>query len=764
MNQRRMRSNPEFAHEGNAGVNLFHAIRALSPLLMCVSVCAAESRPALPVHVDAFDQQIHTAFTEADGLPSNDVRRIAIGADGVVFVDTSNGRARLNGGRWALFNGDAPFPPEVRVQADAFPELAATAGGAEAVRAITLYEGECAAATESGLYLRNGKDWTLALPRHGAVRWAPADVRAVAYDADGRLWFACPQGVGYRLNENEWCLFTGAEGLPFNDFTCMAAGPKGVWFGTTNGAIRFANNDFEYRQGRRWLVDNRVRGIAVAPDGSAWFATAGGVSRITFKETNLAEKAAFFESEIDRHHRRTRFGYVCPARLSAPGDKNSATTEATDNDGHFGGLYLAAASLGYAATKDPKLRADAARAFEALAFLSEVTKSGTHPAPRGFIARAIAPTSGPNPNELENEDYNRRRRDRDALWKLITPRWPVDATGEWYWKCDSSSDELDGHYFGFGVYYDRVCETEEERDAVRAVVRRITDHIVAHGFNLVDHDGKPTRWARFSPEELNGGIDWWVERGLNSASILTYLSVAHHITGDPKYRGVFLDLVGKHGYAMNLMSQPKAVLAPGAIGQADDNMAFMNYYHLVRYETDPKLLNMFQSAALYHWRVERYERNPFFNFAYAACCLGQTRKDAWGTQDLSPYGPWLDDSIDTLKRYPLDLVDWPMSNAHRTDMVPLGDHTRDPDGGHRGAGHRVDGHPFRIDENHAIYWGDDPWVLEHNTDGTRLREGVSFLLAYYLGLVHGFIAGPQGALPAHTSRSAPSGDISVEQP
>jgi len=200
-------------------------------------------------------------------------------------------------------------------------------------------------------------------------------------------------------------------------------------------------------------------------------------------------------------------------------------------------------------------------------------------------------------------------------------------------------------------------------------------------------------------------------------------------------------LVNEHGYAMNTMSQPKVVLAPGAFGQADDNMAFMNYYHLVRYETDPGLLNMFQNAMYYHWRVEKYERNPFFNFVYAACNLGASRKDAWGTKDLSPEGSWLDDSVDTLERYPLELVDWPMSNAHRIDMAPLGDHTRDPGGGHLGAGHRVDGRVFRIDENHAIYWGDDPWELTGGGDGMRLREGVSFLLAYYLGVVHGYIDG-----------------------
>lgn len=321
----------------------------------------------------------------------------------------------------------------------------------------------------------------------------------------------------------------------------------------------------------------------------------------------------------------------------------------------------------------------------------------------------------------------------------MEPRWPVDESGEWYWKCDSSSDELDGYYFGFGIYYDRVCETDDEKARVREVVRRMTDHIIEHDFTLVDHDGKPTRWAHFAPDDLNRNSDWWVERGLNSSSILTYLTVAHHITGDRKYRDVFMLLANDHGYAMNLMTQPKAVLAPGAFGQADDNMAFMNYYHLIRYETDPMLLNMFQNAMYYHWRVEKYELNPFFNFVYAACCLGKTRTDPWGTKDLSPEGAWLEESVDTLKRYPLDLIDWPISNAHRIDMLPLMDHTRDPGGGHRGAGHRVDGKVFRIDENHAVYWGDDPWALTGSGNGTRLREGVSYLLAYYLGLVHGYI-------------------------
>ena len=83
-----------------------------------------------------------------------------------------------------------------------------------------------------------------------------------------------------------------------------------------------------------------------------------------------------------------------------------------------------------------------------------------------------------------------------------------------------------------------------------------------------------------------------------------------------------------------------------------------------------------------------------------------------------------------------------MSNAHRIDMIPLAEYTRGPEGGNKGKGHRVDGHVFRIDEQHAIYWGDDPWHLTNHKDGTRLREGVSYLLAYYMGLAHGYISEP----------------------
>lgn len=706
-------------------------------ILLSFDVDGAEL-PKLPIKVGQFDQQTHVPYTAADGLPSVDILEVTQDRNGNVFARTSAGTAHLKNSRWQRIEDDSTetlFPKPIRW----YDSLNKHIGRRELVRDIAKWNGEIAVAAENGLFLGDGKVWTLALPRSDQVRWAPVDVRAVAYDGKGRLWFACPQGVGMRSADgdgSQWTLLTGADGLPYNDFTCMAAGREGVWFGTTKGLIRYQDGVWEFRQGRRWLLDDHVRDIAVDDDGNAWVATAGGVSQITVRPMTLEAKARFYEAEIEKFHRRTRFGYVNPAELSAPGDKSTAVAVYSDNDGFNTGLFLAAMSMAFSTTGDVAYQQQADKSFRALAFLSEVTQGGPHSAPEGFIARNVIPISDPDPNLRYDRNYDVKRKQRDSMWKIMRPRLPVDATGQWYWKCDSSSDELDGHFFGSAVYFDHVCRTEKQKNKVRRVVRRIIDHILKHGYNLVDHDGQPTRWARFSPDDLNRNAAWSAERGLNSYSILAYLAIAHHVTGDRKYREAYLKLALDHGYGMNGMTQPRELDGPDSPGhQPDDNMSFMNYYHLIRYEKDRALLNMFYAAIHTHWKYERPERNSFTNFIYAACCLGKTRRSQWGETDLTPPMECFQGAVDTLRRYPLDLVEWPMSNSHRIDLVPM----KSQDDGTPVIGHRVDGFVFPIDERQETYWDWDPWKLTSVGDGMRLRPGFHYLLAYYLGRVHGFI-------------------------
>ena len=288
------------------------------------------------------------------------------------------------------------------------------------------------AAAQTGLFRRKaGAPWEMLFPKQGTRRWAPEHVTAAGFDQAGRLWFAAPQGVGC-LESGAWRLYAGGDGLPYNGFTSMAFDPGGhVWFGTDRGAVAFDGKHWAYREGKRWLPDNSVRQIAVTREGTVIAATPHGVGVIERKPIRFAEKVRFFEDEIDKRHRRTPWEYVLSVSLKRSGDTSQWTQHDSDNDGQWTGMYGAAECFAYAATKDPKAKQRATKAFEALRFLGQVTQGGTHPAPKGFPARCILPTSGPDPNTWQcySIEADRQEQSRDSLWKVAAIRaGPTGAT------------------------------------------------------------------------------------------------------------------------------------------------------------------------------------------------------------------------------------------------------------------------------------------------------------------------------------------------
>lgn len=751
-----------------------------------------------PVRVTRFQQQIADAWSEAEGLPSSEICCI-VATPEAVWAGTRAGLARFSENRWQsveslsgqavlalavdrgslwvatrnkLYRLDASsLATEEVLQLDGLEVLdlepvqgdgevfwLATATGLFKAqegtteresfnegRNGTVFEvveadSGCPTfiASDSGLYVLpcspDNSHWRSRLPYDRSRSWAPRGVHGLALDVDENLWFTSPQGIGRLDREGAWQLWDERDGLPLLDLRTVATGIAGdVWLATSRGAIHFDGTDWHYRQGRRWLPDDDVRDIAVDAEGQAWFATAHGVGRIRTQTLTLSEKASLFEAQIDRFHRRTPYEYVASVALPKAGETSQWQQRDTDNDGLWTGMYGAGECYAYAATGSLAARRRARQAFGALRFLSQVTQGGSHPTDPGFIARTILPTSGSDPNQGHPERDRQKRAEDDASWKLIDPRWPTSADGRWYWKTDASSDELDGHFFFYGLYYDLVAETEAEREAVRNVVLRIVDHILDHDYALVDHDGKPTRWAVFGPQQLNQGSFWWGERGLNSLSILSYLRLAAHVSGDRSYDLAARELIEVHDYAANVMA-PKVHTGPGTGNQSDDEMAYMSFYNLLKYERDPELRALWAHAFFRYQRMELRERNPLFNFLYAATYDPDTvYADAFGPVDLAPEGDWLEDSIDTLERYPLDRIDWGTKNSHRLDLVFLDEErTR----GYR----RSDGKVLPIDERFVEHWNHDPWRLDHDSQGHKLADGASFLLPYYMGLYHGFLA------------------------
>lgn len=681
-----------------------------------------------PVTDARFPQQVALHQKVQAGLPSTDVREIALDGDRVIAI-TAGGATAWIGKRWESCEQPAERP--LQLPPGAVRCVAVGAGGLSA------------AATSEGLYERSlDGPWNrlLAEDDQGLI-WTSSSVQALTYDQLNRLWCATPAGIAVRSDDG-WRFFK-ADQLPVNEFTCAAASVDGVvWFGSRRGAVSFDRERWSYRQGPRWLPDDDIRAMAIDDDGAVWLATAAGVGCVETRRMTLAEKAAHYEREIAEHIARTPYGFVSGARLSSPGDRSTTTPGDDDNDGLWTAMYGAAQCFAYAVDHSVESKKRAMRAFEALRFLQEVTQGGEHSPPVGFVARSVLPTSGPDPNNGRLE-ADRRTQASDRMWKVIDPRWPLSADGHWWWKCDTSSDELDGHYFFYALYYDLVAESADEREAVREVVRRLTNHLITHRFALVDHDGAPTRWAVFGPTELNNDARWSAERGLNSMSILSFLAVAEHVTGDARYAAVAAELRDEHAYHTNV-ANPKWQRGVASGNQSDDEMAFMSFYNLIRLTEDEQLRSRYLAAFYSYWRLEAPERNPLFNFLYAAVGSDATIETTFGPCSLSPDGAWLSDSVDTLRRLPLDRINWPHANGHRLDVRPLASTaTVDPfdptPSGRPQRGSLRDGSPVPVDERTFDHWNHDPWRLDTVGDGKTLAPGTTFLLPYYLGRFHGYI-------------------------
>ena len=511
------------------------------------------------------------------------------------------------------------------------------------------------------------------------------DVRSLTLDGAGHLWIATASGISIFDGKETWYALTGRNGLPYEDVRRIVAGPRGErWIATGIGATCYTNGHWEYYAGKRWFPSDEVTAIAVGPEGEAWIGTTEGLSRIQKRPYDFEKKTEYFEQRIAARH--NRYGFVTSCHLETPGDANSFVYEASDNDGLWTALYVAAESFCYAVTKDPKARQRAQRSLKALMALEEKTTI------EGFPARAIVRKGEERVLQSHGE-------------------WHESPDGEWLWKGDTSSDEIDGHLFAYGIYYALAADAHE-KEQIANVVGRIMGYIVDHDFLLIDVDGEPTRWGVWSPRYLNG--PWKDQQGLNSLEILAHLKTAYHITGNSKFQDAYQYLVREHHYALNTIDQK--IMPPGIVNHSDDELAFLAYYTLLTYEKDPDLRALYLLSLERGWQYERPEHCPLWNFIYGA--LTGNHCDA-------------EEAILTLEQIPMDLITWTMRNSHRAD-IPL-----DESPGRFDEPQSVAAIP--ADERPVMRWNGNPYRLDGGNGGRSEDDGTFYLIAYWLGRYHGFV-------------------------
>jgi hypothetical protein len=542
-------------------------------------------------------------------------------------------------------------------------------------------------ATTNGLWRRSAGAWvnmdeTMMDPGNGRTYFALQQQKEGA-----EILLSTPYSVGC-ISEtgNHWVL-RAADGLSYGTVKVIAPADGCLWFGTEKGAIK-KDSGWHYYNGKRWLPDNKVNDILPIDSHTVWIATSNGISQIKEVEMTLEQKADSIGKIAE--HRHNRLGLINHSKLKIPGDLSSSRMENEDNDGLWTACYLAAQCFRYGATKSDDAREIAIRTFEALERLETVTGIS------GYPARSYA---------LATDSVKQSRSPHPKFWR-------PSPDGKWQWLDDTSSDEIAGHIFSITLFHDLVAD-QNQKEKAKNLIERIVTHIVDNNFQLIDFDGKPTRWGIWNPDSLNHSKNWMFEKGLNSLQILSHLKAAIQITGNPKFEKAYSELVEKHGYAQNAV-QAK-IIGPFETSHSDDILNFFPYYNLIRYSADDKNLPLYIQSLERTWKAVRSDRMPVWNVMASALL----KKDS----DLQV-------AREELEQYPLDLINWTMENSHRWDLQ------HDMLAGRFNANQSVK--PIPTPESNVSRWNTNPRQLNSGLNGTQEEDGSYFLFAYWMGRYYGF--------------------------
>lgn len=434
--------------------------------------------------------------------------------------------------------------------------------------------------------------------------------------------------------------------LPSLDLTYVKSIRNNLWVGSKAGAFKInGENQIDYYASKRWLVDDNVLKISAMENDDILLLTEKGLSQIVFKEMTLAEKASFYEKQVRQRHIRN--GFNATVRGMLDGNLGMGYMADSDNDGLWTSMYLGAQVFRYAVTKEEEALQNCRESLDAMERLFTINPV------KGFAARSYERTGH---KELLGDSEH----------------WVKSHEEDWDWKSTTSSDEAIGHIFVYGVVAELIDDEKIKKQAIRLIDSMMT-HIIENDMYLVDYDGKPTLWGRWNPEYVNGFAENIGDRKLNSSNIIAMLQTAYHFTKKDIFKDKAYELMDKHGYLENLM-RPMSIIAKAGDGHddlsqllsthwnhSDDEMYFLGYWGLYRYAFTDELKLKYKETILDHWEAERPEKDGLWNIMTALT-------------GVSEFG--LDDAIWYLQRYPLDLVDWTITNSNRKDIEFIEDNFR----------------------------------------------------------------------------------------
>ena len=516
----------------------------------------------------------------------------------------------------------------------------------------------------------------------------------------------------------------GPGGLPEGAITSLDVSDDGTVaaVGHAIGATRVALAGppvVDHFVSQRWLPADDVRAVALGRGAAPalWVATTEGAARLEKAPTTLQDKAGRMMDQLDRWF--WRLGGFVDANAVFPdaGSDGPPILPDDDNDGQWTQEAVGAFCYAYQVTHDERWYQAAKKAITNMAMqidlpAADFVKAGLG---RGFITRSFV-------RDDEGDVFTSKA--TLGNWHLV----PWTDGHDYYWKDDTSSDELTGHFYGFSIYWDLCAKDDAEKTWVAEHLTALVGSILDHGFKLLDLGGKPTTYGDYSPQRIpiavdgleacvNAGYDlvacmdvWAGSQFLDSVEILGGMLAAWHVSGEARFLDAYESLIAqRYGDCAMFNTNMVTWVTTQSANYCDHELADLAFLTLLRYEPHPERRAKWVESMLAAYDWEKGERNPLKALAMIAA-----------VQDP----PGVDEGVRTLVEYPEDLRQVRVDNQHRVDYE-LGGNDRFGDPQFKVAP------PY--DEMAVKRWDSNPYAVVDG-DNASVRRAPNFWLLPYWGL------------------------------
>jgi len=624
------------------------------------------------------------SFSAIEAVSGFSVREITLDSNGLLYLATSAGVKTWDG--------------------DVLSDIALPAGfeDAQVVDILLAPNGiDIIAATDMGLVIVTGEQKSYK-PMKGGI--ATDHINSMV--ADGDMWL---------IGHSRYADPDDQTGTTF-----IGGGATAVFYPQEDGT--FGHVDHYISQ--RWILDNEVKCVAIDEDGNRWIGTSAGISVIKLVQNTLTQKMEYFQQFLDDYYWRMD-GFVS----SDMGSTNEWSVVDPylwdkDNDGLWTQMMVGGWCYAYAVTGEERFYEAARKAMNNMELEVDVPAADFEAAGlgRGFITRSLV------------------REDEGAVYddKTTQSNWHLrEYEGyNYYWKDDTSSDEIDGHFYGFPLFYDLCAKTEEEKETAAQYAADIASYIMDHGYYLIDLDGLKTTHGHWAPEYIGGSVhgedciewcqevtDWslincaaqCVESGhgsgwLNGMQILGTLLSAWHMTGDDKFYRAYDDLVVTSQYdkLIEFSDQIFTVTNRNMANHSDHELAILAYHTLIRYEPNDDRRQKWIDSLNAFYEYEYMERNPLWA-GIRAMASGEAE--------------YAEDAVETLRLIPEDLRDVYINQKHRKDyeVDPKLDRFEDPQ--------FTEVPPY--DEIRLVWWNGNMYSMIDGGSNQNYGGPMAWLLAYW---------------------------------